>query len=166
MKTINLFALLISSALLFSCGGEDDATPAGNSISANVTGDVTANFSASGEMQGQKLVRAPLTNTSSGDVLAVIGTDINGSSMNLTINQYEGAGTYDLNITSVNNATYTSVEIDGQTITTTAITAISGSVEITVNGDVINGTFEFDAEGPDEIQADVTGQFSVTAEEQ
>ena len=164
MKTLNLFALLVSTLLLFSCGGgDDDSGPAGNSISATVTGDISANFSASGEVQGQKLVQATLA---SNGALAIVGTDIDGSSMSIGIPEYDGAGSYSLAITSVNSATFTSVEVNGQNFSTTGVTAISGSIEITVNGDVINGAFNFDGEGNDDIQADVSGEFSVIAEAQ
>lgn len=163
MKTSNLFAILISVFLLASCGGDDDSGPVGNSISATVTGDISASFSASGEVQGQKLVQATLA---SSGALAIVGTDINGSSMSIGIPEYDGAGSYSLAITSANSATFTSVEVDGQNFSSTGVTAISGNIEITVDGDVINGTFEFDGEGNNDITADVTGKFSVIADEQ
>lgn len=164
MKTIKLFACLIFASLLFSCGGDsDDATPAGNSLSATVTGDISANFSASGEVQGQKLVQATLTSSSNGDVLAIVASEGTGNSMAISIVNFDGAGTYSLEITSSNTATFTSVNTT--TFETTGVTAVSGSIEVTVSGDVINGTFSFDGEGSDDIQAEVSGQFSVTPEE-
>lgn len=162
MKKINLFALLISSVLLFSCGGGDDAAPAGNSLSATITGDIAASFNASGEIQGQKLVQATLANN--GSVLSVVATEGTGNSMTLAITDYDGAGTYSLAITSSNTASF--VSIDTETFASTGVTATSGSIEVTVSGDVINGTFSFDGEGADDIQATVEGSFSVTAEEQ
>ncbi|WP_436517180.1 DUF6252 family protein [Ekhidna sp. To15] len=164
MKTIKLFAYLISASLLFSCGGDsDDATPAGNSLSATVTGDISANFSASGEVQGQKLVQANLTSSSNGDVLAIVASEGTGNAMAISIVNFDGAGTYSLEITSSNTATFTSVNTT--TFETSGVTAVSGSIEVTVSGDVINGTFSFDGEGSDDLQAEVSGQFSVTPEE-
>lgn len=167
MKKANLFALLISSFLIFSCGGDgDDAGPSGggNSLSATVTGDISANFSASGEIQGQQLVRATLSSTSAGDIISIVGTDISGNSMNLAITEYTGVGTYSLDITSANTASFT--QIDTETFESTGVTAISGSIEVTSEGDVVKGTFEFDGEGSNDVTASVTGKFSVTAEEQ
>lgn len=164
MKTIKLFAYLITASILFSCGGDsDNALPAGNSLSATVTGDITANFSASGEIQGQKLVQANLTDASSGDVLAIVASEGTGNAMAISISDFDGAGTYNLSITSSNSATFTS--INTTTFESTGVTAISGTVEVTVSGDVINGTFSFDGEGSNDIQAEVSGQFSVTPEE-
>lgn len=165
MKTIKLFAYLISASLIFSCGGDsDDAAPAGNSLSATVTGDISASFSASGEVQGQKLVQAFLTSSSNGDVLAIVASEGTGNSMAISIVDFDGAGTYSLEVTSSNTATFTS--INTTTFETTGVTATSGSIEVTVSGDVINGSFSFDGQGTNDIQASVTGQFSVTAEEQ
>ncbi len=164
MNIIKLSAYFILSILLFSCGGDsDDAVPAGNSLTATVTGDITANFNASGEVQGQKLVQANLTSSSNGNVLAIVASEGTGNSMAISIVSFDGAGTYSLEIASSNTATFTSVNTS--TFETTGITAISGSIEVTVSGDVINGTFSFDGEGSDDIQAEVTGQFSVTPEE-
>ncbi|MEQ6166528.1 DUF6252 family protein [Ekhidna sp. MALMAid0563] len=165
MKTSNLFSILISIFLLSSCGGgDDDSGPAGNSLTATVTGDITASFNASGEVQGQKLVQATLSSTGSGDVLSIVASEGTGNSMSIAITDYDGGGTYSLAITSSNTATFTSV--DTQSFETTGVTAISGSIEITVNGDVINGAFNFDGEGNDDIQAEVSGEFSVTPEAQ
>ncbi|WP_420575625.1 DUF6252 family protein [Ekhidna sp.] len=164
MKTSNLFALLISVFILASCGGDDDSGPAGNSISATVTGDISASFSASGEVQGQKLVVATLSNTSNGTVLSIVGTDVNGSSMNIAIPDFTGKGTYSLAITTANTATFT--QIDTETFQPTGVTATSGSIEISESGTTINGTFDFTGEGNNDITADVTGKFSVIADEQ
>ena len=161
MKKFNLFTLIISAALLFSCGGDSDdgdggGTPSGNSLSATVTGDIAASFSASGEVQGQQLVQANLTN---GNVLSIVASEGTGYSMAISITDYDGAGSYSLDLMSANTATFTSVDIE--TFATTGVTAISGSIEITVDGDRINGTFDFDGEGNDNITASVTGDFSV-----
>lgn len=163
MKTIKLFVYLISASILFSCGGDsDDAAPAGNSLSATVTGDISASFTASGEVQGQKLVQATLTSASNGDVLAIVATEGAGNAMTISITEFTGAGSYSLALTSSNTATFTSVNTT--TFETTGVTAISGTIEVTVSGDVINGTFNFDGEGTNNIQASVTGDFSVTTE--
>jgi hypothetical protein len=165
MKKANLFALVISSFLIFSCGGDgDDAGPGGsggNSLSATVTGDITANFNASGEVQGQKLVQATIA---SSGVLSIVANDGTGSSITFGITGYDGAGTYSLDPTSSNTAAF--ISVDTETFQTTGVTATSGSVEITLNGDVINGTFDYDGEGSNDITASVTGEFSVTADEQ
>ena len=79
--------------------------------------------------------------------------------MAISITDYDGAGSYSLDLMSANTATFTSVDIE--TFATTGVTAISGSIEITVDGDRINGTFDFDGEGNDNITASVTGDFSV-----
>ena len=161
MKTIKLFAYLIISSLLIACGGDsdDDATPAGNSLSATVTGDISASMNASGEVQGQKLVQANLTNS---NVLSIVASEGTGNSMSIAITDYDGAGSYSLAVTSSNTATFTAVNTT--TFETTGVTAVSGSIEVTVSGDVINGTFTFDGEGNNDIQASVTGEFSVTTE--
>jgi len=161
MKTFNLFTLIISTALLFSCGGDGDdgdggGTPSGNSLSATVTGDIAASFSASGEVQGQQLVQANLAN---GNVLSIVASEGTGNSMAISITDYDGAGTYSLDLLSANTATFTSV--DTQTFATTGVTAVSGTIEVTVDGDRVNGTFDFDGEGNDDITAEVTGEFSV-----
>lgn len=166
MKKINLFALLISSLLLFSCGGDDgdgggSATPAGNSLSANISGAVSAKFSASGEVQGQPLVVVTLA---SSGALSIVGNDGSGSSMTLGITEYDGAGTYSLDIQSINTASFVSVTLDGQTPDTKGFTATSGSVEITLDGDTINGTFSFNGEGNDGTIEVTKGTFSVTPE--
>lgn len=162
MKTLKQFVFLLIALILISCGSDsDDATPAGNSLSATVTGDITANFSASGEVQGQKLVQATLANS---NVLAIVASEGTGNAMSISITDYSGAGTYSLNIGSSNTATFTSVNTT--TFETTGVTAISGSIEVTVSGDVVNGTFSFDGEGSNDVQAEVTGQFSVTPDEQ
>ena len=148
--------------MLFSCGGDSDAAPAGNSLSATVTGDISASFTASGEIQGQKLVQATLTSTGSGDVLAIVATEATGNAMALSITEFNGAGSYSLALTSSNTATFTSVNTT--TFQTTGVTAVSGTIEVTVSGDVINGTFNFDGEGSNDIQASATGEFSVTPE--
>ena len=162
MKTINLFALIIASSLWVACGSDGDGdgdggSPSGNSMSATVTGDITASFSASGEVQGQQLVQANLTN---GNVLSIVASEGTGNSISMSITDYDGAGSYSLEITSANTMTFTSV--DTETFATTGVTAVSGSINITVSGDVINGTFDFDGEGSNDITASVTGEFSVT----
>jgi len=162
MKTINLFALIIASSLWIACGSDGDGdgdggSPSGNSLSATVTGDITASFSASGEVQGQQLVQANLTN---GNVLSIVASEGTGNAMSMSITDYDGAGSYSLEITSANTMTFTSV--DTETFATTGVTAVSGSINITVSGDVINGTFDFDGEGNNDIAASVTGEFSVT----
>lgn len=163
MKTHKLFALLIAASLLFSCGGDSDgdASPTGNSLSATVTGDITANFSASGEIQGQQLVQSNLTGSG---VLSIVASEGTGNAMSMAITSYDGAGSYSLNIGAANTATFTSVNTS--TFETTGVTAVSGSIEITVSGDVINGTFNFDGEGNNDVQASVTGEFSVIPEVQ
>ncbi|MEP1032802.1 hypothetical protein [Ekhidna sp.] len=165
MKTIKLFAYLILASFLFACGGDsDDAAPVGNSLSATVTGDISASFNASGEVQGQKLVQANLTSSSNGNVLSIVASEGTGNSMAISIINFDGAGSYSLAITSNNTATFTSVNTS--TFETTGVTATSGNIEVTVSGNVISATFSFSGEGNNDVQAEVTGQFSVTAEEQ
>ncbi|WP_462248275.1 DUF6252 domain-containing protein [Ekhidna sp.] len=161
MKTIKLFAYLFIATVLISCGGDSDgdAGPTGNSLSATVTGDITANFSASGEIQGQQLVQVTLTDSG---VLAIVASEGTGNAMSISIASYDGAGSYSLNIGNSNTATFTSVNTS--TFETTGVTAVSGSIEITVSGDTINGTFSFDGEGNNDVQASVSGEFSVTPE--
>lgn len=163
MKKYNLFAFLIASIfLLASCGGDDDdsATPAGNSLSANVTGAISANFTVSGEVQGQKLVQANLT---SSGVLSIVASGTEGHSMSIAITSYDGAGTYDLGLTSGNTMVYTNVDLT--TFATTGFANTAGSIEITTSGDVISGTFSMDGEGNDGTIA-ASGNFSVTPENQ
>lgn len=157
--------------MIFSCGGDgdDDAGPSGSgTMSAKISGTVSTNFSASGSLGGQNLVTAQLNSP----VLSIVGND-GGSpttnQINIAIGAYDGPGTYEFGITTGNTATFSQTTVDVSNPTdfeNLSFTALSGSVEVSENGDSYEGTFTFSAQGNDETTVEVTeGSFNASPAE-
>lgn len=151
MKKSTLFAFLLASMVIISsCGGDDSdevsPTISGNSLSANVSGAVSANFSASGQVQGQNLVQAVTAN----GALAIVATSTTGQAMTITIAEYTGAGTYPIDVAGgvANIASFTYVNTT--TFETKGFAALTGEITVTEADNGIRGSFSYEAESGSE----------------
>jgi len=149
MRKLNQIMLLIMTVSLVtftSCSSDDDNGGAtGNEfLTANVAG---TNFVAA--QSPSVIVGAQSTN----GVLAVQGGNNNGTTINITLPNYTGVGTYVTgdNLSNQNGIMY--LELNGTTPTswasnfaTAAVgTLMAGTIEITSdNGTTVEGTFSFD----------------------
>ncbi len=165
MKNLLLLSLFAISTIFVACGDDEEEdlglTPGENGLTATITGDISVNFDATGNIAGQQLTNVTVVS----NTLSIVATNTTGSGISIAISSYSGDGTYSLDLGEGNIASYSSVDINNPTDVRGYI-AISGEVVITVSGNEISGTFNWVGEGDNDQDGNnesisVTGQFLV-----
>lgn len=141
-KTLMLFVMMGSLVTLTGCSSDDDGGSGGNAGEGTMTAKVDGNTVTSIDLASQATL-VPSTNT-----LILQGTDSSGKGFVITINGYNGTGTYDIGGSSLSVAIYIEADVSNPANTQTwqapYDTSVNGTVSMSEEtSDNVKGTFEF-----------------------
>ncbi|MGB1308382.1 MAG: DUF6252 family protein [Oceanihabitans sp.] len=149
MKTLkNLFLLLLSISMftLTSCSSDDDGGSNGGASSGTISAKVDGSNFSSLEISSSATI------ANNGLNLIIIGSNSSGKAITLTINGYEGVGTYEISGGNifVASASYSETDVSNPTNPSTETwqspyeDSILGEINISEETDTkIKGTFSF-----------------------
>ncbi len=164
LKKIMLLLMAVSLVAISGCSKDDDGGNGGNAADGTVTAKVDGTTVTSIDIASAATL---VTATSS---LILQGTDSDGKGFVMTINGYNGTGTYEFdgNSLTLNTAIYIETDVsnpaNSQSWQAPYETAVNGSVSVSEEtADNIKGTFEFTGQNANDmsIKAITEGSFNL-----
>ncbi|HIB49556.1 MAG TPA: hypothetical protein EYN07_00640 [Flavobacteriaceae bacterium] len=145
MKRIKQFCLILLVGLaVTACKKDDD----GGEDPAAGTGTLTASIDGAG-LTADIAVQAQITMSAQGDVLAISGGTSQSENLQMIIQNFDGAGTYELNFLNIGTYSYLPDPSNPDPSTVVIYTTVNGTQsegELRVSsfdGNTIVGTFNF-----------------------
>lgn len=168
IKTLGFACLALIFSINVSCSKDDD----GGSSGAAAAGTIEANIEGADAFKTETMLTSAtrVETGSTGATVSITGNTTNGRNMTLTINGFEGEGTYDIggdNLVFV-VASYTEVDVnnpsDAESWVAPYTEDVNGEINISASSDTnIQGTFNFTGKSNqnESTKAITNGSFNV-----